>query len=374
MRASHSAAGFTAVLIMVGASSMQAEVLIGSAAPLTGQLAWHGEQHERGIQMAVSEINAAGGLLGETVEIVVADDYCDPQQAVAAANKLIADGVDVVIGHNCSGAAIPASKVYADAGVLMITGTATNPMITDQGFAQTFRMVARDTLQAEMAAAYLAEHRADRRIAILHDGQAYGQGLAEVTKAELNRRGVTEALYDQITPGGADYLDTLAELEAAGVDVLFYGGYQREAALLIRQARDHNYDLQMIGSDALLSEDFWLVAGSAGEGVRFVSMVDPRTNEGAAPIVEKFRAEGYEPKAFTLYAYAAVEVWAQAVEQAGTVEPKAVAEALHDHQFDTVLGRIGFDQKGDVYGYEPFVWYVWQNGDYAQVDPAKLTD
>ena len=374
MRASHSAAGFAAVLIMLGSSSVQAEVLIGSAAPLTGQMAWHGEQHERGIQMAVSEINAAGGLLGETVEIVVADDYCDPQQAVAAANKLIADGVKVVIGHNCSGAAIPASKVYADAGVPMITGTATNPMVTDQGFAQTFRMVARDTLQAEMAAAYLAEHRADRRIAILHDGQAYGQGLAEVTKAELNRRGVTEAIYDQITPGGADYLDTLAELEAAGIDVLFYGGYQREAALLIRQARDHGYDLQMIGSDALLTEDFWHVAGPAAVGVRFVSMVDPRTNEGAAPVVEKFRAEGYEPKGFTLYAYAAVEVWAQAVEKAGTFEPKAVAAALHGHQFDTVLGRIGFDEKGDVYGYEPFVWYVWQDGDYAPLDPAKLTD
>ena len=374
MRASHSAAGFAAVLIMLGSSSVQAEVLIGVGAPLTGQMAWHGEDEERGIQLAMSEISAAGGFLGETVESVVADDFCDPQQAVAAANKLIADGVQVVIGHPCSGAAIAASKVYADAGVPMITVTATNPMVTDQGFAQTFRMVGRDTLQSEMAAAYLAEHRADRRIAILHDGQAFGQGLAEVTKAELNRRGVTEAIYDQITPGGADYLDTVAELEAAGIDVLFYGGYQREAALLIRQARDRGYDLQMIGGDALLHEDFWHIAGPAAVGVRFVSVADPRINEGAAPVLEKFRAEGYEPKGFTLYAYAAVEVWAQAVEKAGTFEPKAVAEALHGHKFDTVLGTIGFDEKGDVYGYEPFVWYVWQNGDYAPVDSAKLTD
>jgi branched-chain amino acid transport system substrate-binding protein len=374
MRTSHCAAGFAAVLIMLGSPPVQAEVLIGVGAPLTGQMAWHGEDEERGIQMAISEISAAGGFLGDTVETVVADDYCDPQQAVAAANKLIAEGVQVVIGHPCSGAAIAASKVYADAGVLMITVTATNPIVTDQGFAQTFRMVARDTWQSEMAAEYLAEHWADRRIAILHDGQAFGQGLAEVTKAELNRRGVTEAIYDQITPGEADYLDTLAELEAAGIDVLFYGGYQREAALLIRQARDHGYDLQMIGGDALLHEDFLHVAGPAAVGVRFVSVADPRTNEGAAPVIEKFRAEGYEPKGFTLYAYAAVEVWAQAVERAGTVEPKAVAGALHAYQFDTVLGRIGFDQKGDVYGYEPFVWYVWQNDGYAPVDPAKLTD
>jgi branched-chain amino acid transport system substrate-binding protein len=324
--------------------------------------------------MAVSEINAAGGLLGGPIEVIDADDFCDAEQAIAAANKLIAYGVDVVVGHNCSGAAIPASKVYADAGVLMITGTATNPIITDQGFEQTFRMVARDTLQGEMAAADLAEHGADQRIAILHDGEGYGQGLAEATKAELNRRGVTEAIYEQITPGEVDYSDTLARLEAAGIEVLFYGGYQPEAALLIRQARDRGYDLQLVGSDALVTEYFWQVAGPAATGVRFVSMADPRTNEAADPIVEKFRADGYEPEGFTLYSYAAVEVWAQAVEKAGTIEPKAVAEALRTHEFDTVLGTIGFDGKGDVYGYEPFVWYVWQEGNYAPVDPGELTE
>jgi branched-chain amino acid transport system substrate-binding protein len=189
----------TALAVGFGAPSAYAEVLIGSAGPITGKMAWFGEQHQRAVEMAVSEINERGGLLGQALKFVVADDYCDAEQAVAAANKLIAYEVDVVIGHNCSGAAIPASQVYADAGILIITGTATNPVITDQGFDQTFRMVARDTLQGEMAAAYLAEHRAGRRIAILHDGEGYGQGLAEATKAELNRRGVTEAIYDQIT-------------------------------------------------------------------------------------------------------------------------------------------------------------------------------
>jgi branched-chain amino acid transport system substrate-binding protein len=355
--------------VLFATSSAHAEILLGSAGPITGKMSWFGEQHQRAVDMAVSEINAAGGLLGETLEIVVADDYCDAEQAVAAANKLIAYRVAVVIGHNCSGAAIPASKVYADVGVPMITGTATNPIITDQGFDQTFRMVARDTLQGEMAAVYLAENWADRRIAILHDGEGYGQGLAEATKAELNRRGVTEAIYEQITPGEADYSDTLAKLEAAGIDVLFYGGYQPEAALLIRQARDRGYDLQLIGSDALVTEYFWHVAGPAAVGVRFVSMADPRTNREAAAIVEKFRADGYEPEGFTLYSYAAVEVWAQAVEQAGTFEADAVAAALRANRFDTVLGRIGFDEKGDVYGYEPFIWYVWQDGNYVPLEP-----
>jgi len=359
------AAGFAA-------SSPQAEVLIGSAAPLTGQMSWHGEQHQRGVELAVAELNAARGVFGETVKVVTADDYCNGEQALAAAKKLVADGVVAVVGHSCSGAAIPASAAYEEAGIVMISNTATNPKLTDQGFRHIFRMVARDTLQGEMAAAYLAERWADGRVAILHDGEAYGQGLAEVTKTELNRRGVAEALYDQITPGLADYAETLAQLEAAGIDVLFYGGYQPEAALLIRQARERGSDLQMVGSDALFTEYFWHVAGPAAVGVRFVSMADARTKDEAAPIVAKFRAEGYEPEGLTLYSYATVQAWAQAVEKAGTVEPKAVAQALHSQKFETVLGRIGFDDRGDVYGYEPFTWYVWQEGDYAPV--ADLGD
>jgi branched-chain amino acid transport system substrate-binding protein len=130
----------------------------------------------------------------------------------------------------------------------------------------------------------------------------------------------------------------------------------------------------MIGSDALISEYFWRVAGPAAAGVIFASYADPRANEEATAVVERFRADGYEPEGLTLYSYAGVEVWAQAVEKAGTVEPKAVAAALRTQEFDTILGMIGFDDKGDVYGYEPFVWYVWQEGNYAPVDPAKLAD
>jgi branched-chain amino acid transport system substrate-binding protein len=182
---------------------------------------------------------------------------------------------------------------------------------------------------------------------------------------------VREAIYAQVTPGQADYSETLAQLEAAGIDVLFYGGYQPEAALLIRQARDRGSDLQMIGSDALFTEYFWLVAGPAAVGVRFVSMADPRVNAAATATVEKFRAEGFEPEGLTLYSYAAIQVWAQAVERARTFDPDAVAEVLHAGEFDTVLGTIGFDDRGDVQGYEPFTWYVWQEGDYAPVsDPG----
>jgi branched-chain amino acid transport system substrate-binding protein len=146
--------------------------------------------------------------------------------------------------------------------------------------------------------------------------------------------------------------------------VLFYGGYTAEAGLIARQAHDRDYDLQLLGSDNLNSEYFLRVAGPAAKGVRFVSMADARHHEGAAPVVARFRAEGYEPEGFTLYGYAVVQVWAQAVEKAGTFEAGAVVEALRHNEFDTVLGRLGFDEKGDVTGVDSFIWYVWSDSGY----------
>ena len=341
-----------------------AEVRIGAAGPLTGNMAWFGEQHERGVAMAVAEINEAGGLLGEPVEVVLADDYCDPEQGVAAARKLIADRVVFVAGHLCSGAAIPASALYQEAGIIMISGTATNPKLTEQGFRNVFRMVNRDSEQARLAGDYLAERWADARIAILHDGTVYGRDLAEETGRQLNGRGVNVTQFGEIVPGQPEYTEVVAVLEAAGIEVLFYGGYTAEAALIARHAHDRDYDLQLLGGDNLNGEYFLRVAGPAAEGVRFVSMADARTHEAAAPVVARFRAEGYEPEGFTLYGYAVVQVWAQAVEKAGTFEAAAVVEALRHNEFDTVLGRLGFDDKGDVTGVELFIWYVWSDTGY----------
>jgi len=345
-------------------SPADAEVRIGAAAPMTGTMAWFGEQHERGVAMAVTELNEAGGLLGQAVEVVVADDYCDGEQGVAAARKLIASGVVFVAGHLCSGAAIPASQLYQEAGLIMISGTATNPKLTEQGFRNVFRVVNRDSEQARLAGDHLAEHWGDAKIAILHDGTVYGQDLAEATKQQLNQRGIKEAQFGQITPGQPEYTGIVSGLEGAGIEVLFYGGYTAEAALIARHSQDRDYDLQLLGGDNLNGEYFLQVAGPGAEGVRFVSMADPRTHEAAAPIVARFRAEGYEPEGFTLYGYAVVQVWTQAVEKAGTFDAEAVVEALRHNEFDTVLGRLGFDDKGDVTGVDSYIWYVWSDSGY----------
>ena len=332
---------------------------------------WAGEVTQQSAEFAVADLNARGGVLGEQIEIVTADDYCEGPQAMAAAHKLVTEGVVAVFGHQCSGAAIPASKIYADAGILMISTFATNPKLTEQGLTSVFRVVGRDDLQGRIAGDLLAERWGDKPIAILHDGQAYGKGLAEETKKRLNERGIAEAMLEAIEPGKADYWDIVQKMQAMDIEVLYYGGYQHEAGLIIRQAREHGYELQLVAGDGINTEDFGLVAGPASDGTLMSNSPQPVNPEARALLAR------FSPDVVTgadLKPYAAVQVWAQAVEMAGTFETQAVAEALRTHEFDTVLGRIGFDEKGDVTGYETFVWHVWKDGKYAPVEPSKLTE
>jgi branched-chain amino acid transport system substrate-binding protein len=264
--------------------------------------------------------------------------------------------------------------VYADAGILMVSYGSTNSTLTEQGFDLVFRVVKRDDHQAKLAGDYLAQRWSDKNIAIVHDGEAYGRGLAEEIKSQLNGSGVVDVLFSQIVPGRTDYLDLLDVVQSLHIDVLYYAGYAGEAGLIIRQARGQAHDFQLIGSDALATEYFSHVAGAASEGVLFVGLSDPRHFDEAARIVERFRTRGYEPEGFILYSYATLQAWAQAVGKAGTFEAGAVATALRREQFDTVLGRIGFNEEGDVTGYEPFGWYVWKGGHYAPVDPPELAE
>jgi branched-chain amino acid transport system substrate-binding protein len=356
-------------ITLLTAARAHAEVLIGDPSPLTGPVSWAGEQHLVGTELAVADLNAKGGVLGEQVRLISVDDGCNAEQAVAAARKLISDGVMFVVGHVCSGAAIPTAPLYEAAGVIAISAAATNPRLTDEGRANVFRVVGRDDQQGVIAGNYLADHWGEKKIAILHDGEAYGRGLAEETKKTLNARGVRETIFEQITPGLVDYFEVVEKIQATNVDVLYYAGYPREAGLLIRQVRDRGDDLQLVSADGLSTEDYWLVAGEAGEGTLFTSYSDPSGNPGAAAIMKRARARKIEPKYRMLYSYGAVQAWAAAVEKAGSLDFEAVSKSLHSHEFDTVLGRISFDEKGDVVP-AGFDWFVWTRGDFVPRDPT----
>jgi branched-chain amino acid transport system substrate-binding protein len=361
-----------ACLALVTISNARAEVKIGVAMPLTGPQAWIGEQVRAGAELAVEDLNRGGGLLGEPLAVVLVDDYCDPDQAVAAAHKLVAEGVPVVVGHQCSGAAIPASAIYEDAGIILISPAATNPRLTERGLRYTFRTCGRDDLQGAMIGDRLAEDWPGADIAIVHDGTAYGQGIAEEARRRLNELGIDTALFAQVQPGQTEFSGLVAALQAGGIDVVFYGGYAAEAGLIVRQAKARLPDLGFVVPDGVASEDFWLIAGAAAEGIPMTSFMEAQKLPPAADVVEAFRSQGIDqPISTELYTYAAAQVWAQAAQSAGTTDPAQVAEALRRERFDTVLGRIGFDAKGDVTGFDPFVWYVWTDGKWA---PKELTD
>jgi branched-chain amino acid transport system substrate-binding protein len=360
----------TAVALLVTMTA-RADILIATAAPMTGRLAWYGEEWQRGTQLAVDDLNAAGGLLGQRVELTFGDDNCDPAQAVALARSLVARRVAAVIGHTCSEAAIAAAPIYETARVIMIAPSASNPALTESGWRHVFRTFGRDDLQGRIAAEYLAREHAADRIAIVHTEGTYSRGLAAETKRRLNELSVAEVAFIGVNAALADWAAVVERLGEAGVGVVYAPMHGPDAGLLIRSAADLGRTFVVVGGDALNPEDFWMITREAGEGTRFTSGPDPRTFPQAKDVVERFRRTDHEPGAFTLYVYAAVQAWAQAVAQAGTLEPEAVMRVLHEAEFDTVLGRIGFDVKGDVEGFEPFVWYVWRSGKYVPLEEPR---
>ncbi len=349
--------------LLACASSAKADIAIAVAGPMTGQYATFGEQFRHGAKMAVADINAAGGVLGQKLKLIIEDDACDPKQAVAVANKLVSDSVAFVAGHFCSGSSIPASQVYTEEDILQISPASTNPKLTEEGGDNVFRTCGRDDQQGAVAGNFLADRFAGKKIAILHDKTAYGKGLADETKKQLNRRGVKVAMYEAYTAGEKDYSALVSKMKAAGIGVFYLGGYHTEAGLMIRQARQQGFGAQLVSGDALVTDEFWKITGPAGEGTLMTFSPDPRKKPSAAPVVKKFRDAGYNPEGYTLYTYGAIQAWAMAVEKASSTDTGKVIAALRESKFDTVLGNIGFDMKGDVTA-PGYVFYEWKDGTY----------
>jgi branched-chain amino acid transport system substrate-binding protein len=351
--------------------AMAQEIPIAVVGPMTGGEATFGAQMKAGAEMAVNEINAAGGVnVGGTkmkLKLTVGDDACDPKQAVAVATKLAGEKVKFVAGHYCSGSSIPSSKVYAEEGIVQISPASTNPKLTDERAGPSiYRVCGRDDQQGAVAGKYLADKFKDKKIAIVHDKSAYGQGLADETRKALNAAGVKEALYEGYTKGEKDYTALVTKLKQANIDILYVGGYHTEAGLIARQMRDQGMKTILVSGDALVTQEYWQITGKAGEGTLMTFSPDPRKNPAVKALVEKFRAAKVEPEGYVLYTYAAVEAWKQAVEKAGSIDTKKVVDALNSTEFDTVLGKFKFDKKGDP-SLPPYVFYEWKDGKYEQL-------
>ena len=325
-----------------------------------------------GVAQAVEDINKAGGVLGQKIEVEQGDDVSDPKQGVSIANKFVGDGVRWVVGDFNSGVTIPASEVYADNGVLMITPSATNPKVTERGLWDVFRTCGRDDQQGRLWADLAVGKLKDKKIAIVHDKTTYGQGLADAARVAMNAGGKKEVLYEGVNTGEKDYSAIVSKIKASGADYLMWGGLHTEGGLLIRQMRDQGMTTIMISGDGITDNEFASIGGPGVEGTLMSFGPEPRNNPAAKDIVAAFKAKGYPPEGYTLYSYAAMQIMKAAAEKAKSLDSKKMAEVMHSGMtFKTVIGEISYDKKGDRANVD-YVWYVWQKGDDGKITYKQM--
>ena len=365
-----------AVATALGVSSfVQADVKIGVAGPMTGANAAFGEQYMKGAQAAADAINKAGGINGEQIKLVAGDDACEPKQAVAVANRLVdQDKVIGVVGHFCSSNTIPASDVYADAGVIMITPGSTNPQVTERKLDAVFRMCGRDDQQGIVAGDYIVDVLKGKKVVVINDKDTYGKGLADATSAQLTKRGVKPILEEGLTRGEKDFSALVTKIRSLGADVVYFGGLHPEAGPLVRQLREAGLkDVKFMSDDGVVTDELVATAGGPQyvDGVYMTFGADPRLLPDSKAVVEQFRKAGTEPEGYTLYAYASVQALADAFNGAKSNKGEDAAKWLKAHPVETVMGKKEWDAKGDL-KVSDYVVYQWdKDGKYHQLEKQK---
>jgi branched-chain amino acid transport system substrate-binding protein len=352
---------------LVLASAASAEVKFGMAGPITGPSAATGAQMKNGVAQAVLDINAAGGILGQKITVEYGDDVSDPKQGVSVANKFAGDGIKFVVGDYNSGVTMPSSEVYQENGILAITPASTNPKVTERGMWNIFRTCGRDDQQGAVAGAYIVKHFKGKKIAVIHDKTTYGKGLADETIKGMAKGGMKPALYEGVNVGEKDYSALVSKIKQSGAALVYWGGLYTEGGLIVRQMRDQGVKAPLMGGDGITSDEFASVGGPGVEGTLMTYGPDPRNNPAAKEAVAKFRAAKFEPEAYTLYSYAAVQIVKQAAESAKSLDPKKVAAKMHSGmKFSTVLGPISYDKKGDLTKLD-YVMYIWKKNKEGKI-------
>lgn len=352
------------------ASTQAAETIkIGVAGPLSGAYAAFGEQLWRGAEQAAKDINHQGGINGKKIELVRADDACEPKQAVAVANRIVdQDNVKAVIGHFCSSSTIPASKIYADADVIMITPASTNPAVTDRGLDTVFRTCGRDDQQGVVAADFISNTLKAKRIAVIHDKDTYGKGIADAMMQHIKTLGAEIVLYEGLTRGEKDFNALVTKIKQLKAQAVYFGGLHTEAGPLVRQLREQGSDIPFVSGDGIVSEDF-IVAAGGPKMVKQVFMTfgdDPRDYPAGQKVVAQFRERGVEPEGYTLYAYATMQIISKAMHENPSINGSELSKWLKNNPVETIMGEKAWDEKGDL-KHSDYVMYYWaEDGKYYE--------
>lgn len=346
-------------------------ITIALAGPTTGPVTQYGTMQNLGAQMAIEQLNAKGGLNGKPLEAKIYDDACEPKQAVTVANQIVNDGVKFVIGHLCSPATIPAAKIYNDEGILMITAASTAPELTEKGYTAIFRTIGLDSQTAPISAEYVLQELKPQNVAILHDKQQYGQGLAEGVRKALADAGIKAVIFEGVNKGQTDFSALITKMKSANVDFVYWGGYHPEAGLILRQGAQQGFKPAFMGADGLDNPDLAAIAGEAAEGVLITAPVDFSKIPGNAGLVKAFADKGETTIGpFVMPSYAAVQAIVDTGNRLKTDDPEAIAAELHKGgALQTPIGEIAFDDKGDLKSFNFVVYRLEKDGGKTQVHP-----
>ena len=347
-----------AISALTFATHAEDTVKIALAGPTTGALTQYGTMQNIGAKMAIENLNAAGGINGKKIEAVIYDDACEPKQAVTVANRIANDGIRFVIGHLCSSSTAPAAKIYDEEGILMITPASTGIELSAKGYVTTFRTIGLDSQTTPIAANYIATKLKPKKIAVLHDKQQYGQGLAEGVRAELKKHGVNIDFYEGVNKGQIDFSALITKLKKAGIDFVYWGGYHPEFSLIVRQGADQGFSPQYMGSDGIANTDVFAIAGDAAKDILVTIPADFSSKPENAELVKAFKAKEEDPTGpFVMPAYAAVKVIVDTANALKTEDSEKIAKELHSGKvYKTPIGEISFKENGDLKAF-PFSLY-----------------
>ena len=363
----------TAVLFMTFSSAANAlagdTIKFGVAGAQSGDLASYGLPTVNAAKLVIDAVNAKGGINGKKIELLIEDDVCKPEIATNSATKLVSAGAEVILGHICSGATKAALPIYKNAGILVMSPSATNPELTESGeYPNFFRTIAPDDAQARLDVEFAVDKLGLKKIAVIHDKGDYGKGFAEFVQRFINESGKAKVvLFEGVTPGAVDYSAIVQKIRQSDAQAVIFGGYHPEASKIVGMMRKKRMKTLFISDDGVKDDTFIKVAGKEAEGVYASGPRDTTKNPLAIKAIEDHKkVYGSDPGAFYLNAYSATLAMVNALEKANSTDLAALKKALQAEKVETPVGNISFDKKGDAIGVG-FSIYQVKDGQYVEV-------
>ena len=341
-------------LALAGNALAQEQVVrIGHSGPLSGPNAYAGKDNENGVRLAIEDLNAkkltAGGKTLK-FELVSEDDQCDPKQGVSVAQKFVDSKVQFVLGPYCSGVAIPASRVY-DGGDVVVSAVGTNPKVTQGGYKNLFRIIASDNQIGSSMAVYAAQVLKVKKVGVIDDRTAFGQGLADEFVKEAEKQGLTVVGKEFTTDKATDFSAILTNLKGKQPDVIFYGGYAPQAAPMVQQMKRLAIPAKLLGGDTLCSPEMGKLGGDAVNDTVYCAQAGAMVKDGspAAAFRTKFKARfNADADAYAASYYDQTMFLGEAMAKAGSTDPLKVSDYLHKNSHQGVAASYAYDAQGNL--------------------------